>query len=1314
MAVNERLNDFADISAASEQFDYLKRRIEEYVKQMDEASKMAKLAFDGLQGTSNLSDLNKGANEAAAANKKMAESVKNYAKAVADTDEFLKQYAGTMQANLRLQLQYEQRLAEIKRELKENTSVTGDYTKKVEALKQEELSLKTAMSEVRIALKQEEKERQAAIGSYDEMSVRLGRLRDTYRQLSEADRNSEAGVNIVAQINKLDEEVKKVDASIGNFQRNVGNYPNAEKELKAIREELIRLTLEGKQGTEEFENLSNKAHGLGLAINSVGSLTPLTATVVTTSQQLGKVNQQMHQLAVEGKQDTHEFKLLVEEARRLKTAMDSVKDAVGGVGDKVNGVGEKVDGLGESAGNFIKGAAAAAAAYISFDAVKSVVQDSIKEFEEADLAARQLQNTLENNGAPAAVGRINDKVEELYKSFSYLADDDIKKVFTSLIDYGKLTEAQMNELIGVIIDFSAKEQVSITDASDTIVKALEGNGKALKKYGIDIKEAGEQGFETVSTTDRLSLIMKELKPRVEGAATALGGSFQGKIASITESIKALEEQIGTWIVSLSGVEEASHQAAVAAKNEATAAQALIDEYELLSSSVNITEKDKKRLNSITTTLTANFGSSVVSIDSETGALTLNVSATKDLIKQKLLLANMDASSIALNLKAEQDRYNTALNEATKVQMAYNQAVKETGITNEQVVEKIKQQLADRTSGNFTEDEKRINKLAISLQRYKETMRGSSNEMKKLENDLKQLGFSLKDVDTLFQQSDKLLTKTDTPKRMRDDLNLQLGAIRDGINARYAFQIEQLKAESEFNRSIMDSTEYSLEARLEAYHKYYKGLEEMVNLNAKRDIENEEAKINIAKQRIEAGRSGLLKLSTIEQSALADQIEAAEFNIQAIKQRSNAQQAATEREAGKTMVSIVSTNESTILKLKETALRKQLIDIDGRMTEEERIVHEAYRKGQIGEEQHKMQLAEINDRYQEEQNRANLAFYWNLLTGTKLSNDEELKAWDGYYKALKKLNDDSNKQQIEAAKELGAAKEELRRQETQLITEGVTAAKALLDNFYDSELQKLDAKAEALQRNAQLEEETINKSLLSQEEKEKRIAGLNAQRAIQERQIEQERAKIERKKAIADRVAAIANVVQGQITAQAGALKYLSNPVTAPLYPAIAATIAGIGLAQAAAILSQPLPAYAEGTPEGGHPKDGYALVGEEYKPELIISDGKASVVDSPTIMKLSKGDRVIPQDKVMQDMENMINFLPASLLRMLLVPTGGDTGGVALSMEQLEQTLVAEGRATREAIKNKTETHFNWSNGEMIKTVRNGNNWTTYIHRQNN
>jgi hypothetical protein len=61
--------------------------------------------------------------------------------------------------------------------------------------------------------------------SLKEQAQALNALKDQYRGLTAAERESAGGKEMLKHIQDLDKAVKENDASIGNHQRNVGNYP---------------------------------------------------------------------------------------------------------------------------------------------------------------------------------------------------------------------------------------------------------------------------------------------------------------------------------------------------------------------------------------------------------------------------------------------------------------------------------------------------------------------------------------------------------------------------------------------------------------------------------------------------------------------------------------------------------------------------------------------------------------------------------------------------------------------------------------------------------------------------------------------------------------------------------------------------------------------------------------------------------------------------------------------------------------------------------------------------------------------------------
>jgi tape measure domain-containing protein len=119
--------------------------------------------------------------------------------------------------------QLKEALKQIKAEMGK-TSDAKDYEK----LAKEAAKLTNELTNVNKQQREYNKELQnskAAAGSYNALNAELVKLRQSYKALSEAERNSVAGRDALKRIGELDTQLKKLDAGMGNFQRNVGNYP---------------------------------------------------------------------------------------------------------------------------------------------------------------------------------------------------------------------------------------------------------------------------------------------------------------------------------------------------------------------------------------------------------------------------------------------------------------------------------------------------------------------------------------------------------------------------------------------------------------------------------------------------------------------------------------------------------------------------------------------------------------------------------------------------------------------------------------------------------------------------------------------------------------------------------------------------------------------------------------------------------------------------------------------------------------------------------------------------------------------------------
>lgn len=144
--------------------------------------------------------------------------------------EVLDSVLGTYEDNVQLLSQYNQELNKTSAQIKLLNKLQrerGELTAPEQALYtdliKKERELKQAKSELQIVMKNQEKIMQSEVGSMKQQSLILGQLRMLWRSLT--DEQKAALPQLKALIDGVDSSLKKADADIGNFQRNVGNYP---------------------------------------------------------------------------------------------------------------------------------------------------------------------------------------------------------------------------------------------------------------------------------------------------------------------------------------------------------------------------------------------------------------------------------------------------------------------------------------------------------------------------------------------------------------------------------------------------------------------------------------------------------------------------------------------------------------------------------------------------------------------------------------------------------------------------------------------------------------------------------------------------------------------------------------------------------------------------------------------------------------------------------------------------------------------------------------------------------------------------------
>ena len=160
-----------------------------------------------------------------------APSIKEETQAYDELLSKIRTLLGSREETIASMLREENAIRLIKKELKGLQKLESDGINLTEAQRQRRIQLtssleehKQSVSQLKQILANEIKSEQAVRGSMNEMSQSLGTMRMFYRTLNEEERNSQFGQELLKRIQLVDTKIKELDASIGNHQRNAGNY----------------------------------------------------------------------------------------------------------------------------------------------------------------------------------------------------------------------------------------------------------------------------------------------------------------------------------------------------------------------------------------------------------------------------------------------------------------------------------------------------------------------------------------------------------------------------------------------------------------------------------------------------------------------------------------------------------------------------------------------------------------------------------------------------------------------------------------------------------------------------------------------------------------------------------------------------------------------------------------------------------------------------------------------------------------------------------------------------------------------------------
>ena len=284
---------------------------------------------------------------------------------------------------------------------------------------------------------------------------------------------------------------------------------------------------------------------------------------------------------------------------------------------------------------------------------------------------------------------------------------------------------------------------------------------------------------------------------------------------------------------------------------------------------------------------------------------------------------------------------------------------------------------------------------------------------------------------------------------------------------------------------------------------------------------------------------------------------------------------------------------------------------------------------ISDEEYEKKKAEITERYSIDTAKAAVDSLEEQISVENLSQDDREKLAEQLQKAKADLANAEADAEIAAIKRVQDEEEDSYKKRMKnaqrwmdVASDAIGAIGNLMSTLYERDIEKIEDEQEANEEayNADVEriEALAESGAISEEEAEARKRAAEAETSRKNEELEKKKVQLQQKQAKWDKAVQLAQ------TGIATARGIMEAMAMIPPNPVLAAVIGAMGAVQMATIVATPIPAYKEGTKDGGH-VGGLAIVGDGGKKEVIVYSGKSWITpDVPTVVDLPKGAEVFP------------------------------------------------------------------------------------------
>lgn len=284
---------------------------------------------------------------------------------------------------------------------------------------------------------------------------------------------------------------------------------------------------------------------------------------------------------------------------------------------------------------------------------------------------------------------------------------------------------------------------------------------------------------------------------------------------------------------------------------------------------------------------------------------------------------------------------------------------------------------------------------------------------------------------------------------------------------------------------------------------------------------------------------------------------------------------------------------------------------------------------ISDEEYEKKKADITERYSIDTAKAAVDSLEEQISVENLIQDDREKLAEQLQKAKADLANAETDAEIAAIKRVQDEEEDSYKKRMKnaqrwmgVASDAIGAVGSLMSTLYERDIDNIEKEQEANEEayNADVEriEALAESGAISEEEAEARKRAAEAETSRKNEELEKKKVQLQQKQAKWDKAVQLAQ------TGIATARGIMEAMAMIPPNPVLAAVIGAMGAVQMATIVATPIPAYKEGTKDGGH-IGGLAIVGDGGKHEVVVYGGKSWVTpDVPTVVDLPKGAEVFP------------------------------------------------------------------------------------------